>query len=41
MPIMAVPLWLAQNNWLSSIEQSNAPYIAAAGVLISTQFHVS
>jgi hypothetical protein len=38
MPIVVIPLWLAQNNWLSSTEQSKAPYIAAARVPISVQF---
>jgi len=35
-----MPLWLTQNNWLSSTTQNNAPYIAAVRVLMSTQFHL-
>ena len=34
MPITAMPLWLTQNNWLSSTKQSKAPYIAAVRVPI-------
>jgi len=41
MPIMAMTLSLHQNNWLSSTKQSNAPYIAAVRVLMSTQIHLS
>jgi hypothetical protein len=40
MPIMAMPLWLMQNNWLSSTKQSKAPYIAAARVPIPIQFQL-
>jgi len=36
MPIMAMPLWLTQDNLLSSTKQSKAPYIAALRVLMST-----
>jgi len=41
MPIMAMSLWLTQNNCLSYTKQSKAVYIAAAKVLMSAQTHLS
>jgi len=38
---MAMPLWLTQNNWLSSTKESKASYIAAVRLLMLTQFHLS
>ena len=39
MPVMAMPLWLTQNNWLTSTKQSKV-YIAAARVPIPIQFQL-
>jgi len=41
MLIVTMLLWLTQNNWLSSTKQNKAPYIPAASLAMSTQFHLS
>ena len=39
--IMAMPLWLTQNNWLPSTKQSKAPYKADSGEPTPIQFQLS
>jgi hypothetical protein len=40
MPILARPLWLTQQNWLSSTKRNQAPYIATAKVPLPIEFQL-